>query len=108
MAAGKFNDPLEVVGAVVHGEGPLTLDGGEDPLVMCVKILQGDRLLAECDSQRHPVDFPSGRWHMPADVAEGLTPREGAALGVAVLVTQGPRPGEMNTYQWIQPLSLKV
>jgi hypothetical protein len=108
MAAGKFDNTLVFEGALIAARGDLTLAPNEEPLVLCIKLFQGDRLLAECDVRDHGDPFHGDHWEMHAEVKPGATAKRGAALGAATLVSQGPTPGEMNTYQWLTPLSLEA
>lgn len=113
MAVGKFDQTIDYH---KHGDlfdvdakGPLDLDAAtnEKPMVVCVRIFQDDALLAECNGADHdPAQtFPQrDRWQCEGHT-EGRTPKPGAALALAVLVTSSD-DGGFNTYTWTQLVDL--
>jgi hypothetical protein len=98
----KFDDTLTFTDHMIDARGPLSLDAGETVLAICVKIYQGEELLAECDPGRHPFVAGASTWKMDAEFVDARTPQEGPAVAAAVAVTGGPE-GAMNSYQWVQP-----
>jgi hypothetical protein len=119
MGVGKFDPVLDIkpIGGkpYVDATGPL---GGldpppneETPMVICVRILQNDVLVAECNGADHGQHFDppgTGRtWGCPAEVIPGRTPITGNAIGEAVLITGHP-DGGFNTYTWTTPVQLRV